>query len=166
METEKEQHEPRTGRPTLKTPELCDKICKQLAEGMTLKSVLEQPGMPGRTTVHDWEKADESFARELARARELQAVVWAEDVVNISDDDKMTTHEAIGRARLRMQSRQWLAGKYNAQFADKPNQTQVNVGVSVVLPEAERVKLLERRDRALLANQDKSGDSAPTPPES
>ena len=79
----------------------------------------------------------------------------------------LTTHEAIGRARLRMQSRQWLAGRlHNAQFADKPNQTQVNVGVSVVLPEAERVKLLERRDRALLANQDKSGDSAPTPPES
>jgi hypothetical protein len=65
-----------------------------------------------------------------------------------------------------MQSRQWLAGKYNSRFADKPNQTQVNVGVQVVLPEAERVKLLERRDRALLANQDKSSQTAPTPPES
>jgi hypothetical protein len=159
-----EQHEARTGRPTLKTPELCDKICKQLAEGMTLKSVLEQPGMPGRTTVHDWEKADESFRQALASARELQAVVWAEDVVNISDDE-LPTHEAIGRARLRMQSRQWLAGKYNQQFADKPNQTQVNVGVQVVLPEAERVKLLERHERAMLANQGKSGDSAPKAPE-
>ncbi|HEU5245981.1 MAG TPA: hypothetical protein VFU09_02715 [Candidatus Udaeobacter sp.] len=64
-----------------------------------------------------------------------------------------------------MQSRQWLAGKYNSRFADKPNQTQVNVGVGVVITEAERVKLIERRDRALLANQGTSGDSAPTPPE-
>ncbi len=60
-----------------------------------------------------------------------------------------------------MQSRQWLSGKYNLQFADKPTQIGVNVGVAVVLPEAERVKLIERRDRALLANQgDKSGETA------
>jgi hypothetical protein len=84
--------------------------------------------------------------------------------MSISDDD-LPTHEAIGRARLRMQSRQWLAGKYNPTYADKPTQIGVNVGVGVVLPEAERLKLLERRDRALLANQGKSGDSAPTPPE-
>jgi hypothetical protein len=34
-----------------------------------------------------------------------------------------------------------------------------------VLPEAERVKLLERRDKALLANQAKSGTSTEPPPE-
>jgi hypothetical protein len=62
----------------------------------------------------------------------------------IADDD-LPTHEAIGRARLRMQSRQWLAGKYNQTYAEKPNQTQVKVGVQVVLPEAERQKLIERR---------------------
>jgi hypothetical protein len=60
-----------------------------------------------------------------------------------------------------MQSRQWLAGKYNAQYADKPNQTQITVGVQIVLPEAERLKLL---DGAMLANQDKTGETALTPP--
>jgi hypothetical protein len=89
------------------------------------------------------QSTDESFRQALARARERRAEVWAEEMLSISDDE-LPTHEAIGRARLRMQSRQWLAGKYNPQFADKPNQTQVNVGVQVVLPEAERVKLLER----------------------
>jgi hypothetical protein len=89
--------------------------------------------------------------------------------MSISDDD-LPTHEAIGRARLRMQSRQWLAGKYNPTYADKPTQIGVNVGVGVVLPEAERLKLLERRDKALLAlanaaKPHKSGDSTPTPPE-
>jgi hypothetical protein len=80
-------------------------------------------------------------------------------------DEELPTHEAIGRARLRMQSRQWLAGKYNPQFADKPTQVGVQVGVQVVLPEAERQKLIERRDRALLANQNKSGTSTQPPPE-
>ena len=36
-----------------------------------------------------------------------------------------------------------------------PTKQQVNVGVQAVLPEAERVKLIERRDMALLANQGK-----------
>jgi hypothetical protein len=129
-----------------------------------MQAILNEPGMPASTTVHDWKKADESFRQALARAREQQAEVWAEEIMSITDDE-LPTHEAIGRARLRMQSRQWLAGKYNSQFADKPNQTQVNVGVSVVIPEAERVKLIERRDKALLANQGKSGETAPTLPE-
>jgi hypothetical protein len=160
METDKEQKEPRTGRPTLKTPELCKEICERMAEGETLTNICRDADMPAWTTLHDWKQADESFRQALTRAREQQAEVWAEEIMSISDDD-LPTHEAIGRARLRMQSRQWLAGKYNPQFADKPTQVGVNVGVQVVLPEVERQKLIERRDRALLANQgDKSGETA------
>jgi hypothetical protein len=84
--------------------------------------------------------------------------------VDISDAE-LPTHEAIGRARLRMQSRQWLAGKFNPQFADKPTQVGVNVGVGVVISEAERQKLIERHERAMLANQNKSGTSTQPPPE-
>jgi hypothetical protein len=159
METDKE-YKPRTGRPTLKTPELCSEICRRISEGETMQAILKAPGMPAWTTVHDWKHADESFRQALSCAREQQAEVWAEEVKTLSDDE-LGTHEAIGRARLRMQSRQWLAGKYNQQFADKPTQIGVNVGVQVVLPEAERVKLIQRRDQALLANQgDKSGGTA------
>jgi hypothetical protein len=136
-----------------------------MAQGETLTNICRDPDMPAWTTVHHWKRADESFRQALARAREQQAEVWADEIVSISDDD-LPTHEAIGRARLRMQSRQWLAGKFNPQFADKPTtQVGVNVGVGVVLPEAERLKLLERHERAMLANQGKSGDPTPTPPE-
>jgi hypothetical protein len=95
-------------------------------------------------------KEDEVFRNDLTRAREAQADVWAEEVKEITDGE-LATHEDIGRARLRMQSRHWLAGKYSSTYADKPNGVQVNVGLQVVLPEADRVKLLERRDKALLA---------------
>lgn len=154
METDSKERKSRTGRPTLKTPELCKEIFDRMAEGETLTSICNEPEMPAWTTVHDWQKTDESFRQDFMRAREQQAEVWAEEMISISDDD-LPTHEAIGRARLRMQSRQWLAGKYNPTYADKPTQVGVNVGVSVVLPEAERVKLIERRDRALLANKGK-----------
>ena len=160
METKKEQHESRIGRPTLKTPQLCAKICERMAQGETLTNICRDP-MPAWTTVHDWKRSDESFRQDLVRARERQAEVWADDVVNISDAD-LPTHEAIGRARLRMQSRQWLAGKYNPKFADKPVQVGVNVGVGVVISEAERQRLIRQREQALLANQKKSG--TPTQP--
>ena len=164
QETDNKECKSRTGRPTIKTLELCAEICRRISEGETLTNICRDPDMPAWTTIHDWKRSDDSFRQALAHAREQQAEVWADEMVSISDDE-LPTHEAIGRARLRMQARQWLAGKYNAQYADKPGQTQINVGVAVVLPEAERVKLLERRDRALLANQGKSGDLAPPPPE-
>jgi hypothetical protein len=115
--------------------------------------------MPAWTTVHDWKQVDDSFAKALARAREQQAEVWAEEGKELTDAE-LPTHEAIGRARLRMRSRQWLAGKYNSTYADKPTQVGVNVAVGVVITEAERVKLLERHERAMLANQGKSGETA------
>src|SRR5260370_31417661 len=164
MKTGKEQHESRKGRPTLKTPELCAKICERLAQGETLTDICRDATMPDWSTVHRWAARCDAFRNDLARAREQQAEVWADEVRDISDAE-LPTREAIRRARLRMQSRQWLAGKYNSRFADKPNQTQVNVGVAVVLPEAERQKLIDRRDRALLANQHKSGTSTQPPPE-
>jgi hypothetical protein len=149
----------RTGRHTLKTPELCNEICARVAKSETLTNVCRDAAMPAWTTVHDWKHADESFRQALAHAREQQADVWSDELVDISDAE-LSTREAIRRARLRMQSRLWLAEKYNPTYADKPTQIGVNVAVGVVLPEAERVKLLERRDRALLANQgDKSGES-------
>src|SRR6266480_7937977 len=160
MKTGKDQHESRSGRPTLKTPELCAEICRRISEGETLTNVCRDPAMPAWTTVHEWKRADESFREALGRAREQQAEVWADEIVSIADDE-LPTHEAIGRARLRMQSRQWLAGKYNLQFADKPTQIGVNVGVAVVLPEAERVRLIERHEKAMLALQgDNSGETA------
>jgi hypothetical protein len=163
QETDNKEHESRTGRPTLKTSELCKEICERVAKGETLTAILAEPGMPAWTTVHGWKQADEAFRQALMRAREQQAEVWAEEMLSISDHE-LPTHEAIGRARLRMQSRQWLAGKYNSQFADKPTQVGVNVGLQVVLPEADRVKLIERHERALLANQGKSEETT-TPPE-
>ena len=160
METKSnETHESRTGRPTLKTPELCAEICRRISEGETMRAILKTPGMPAWTTVHEWRQADESFRQDLLRAREQQAEVWAEEVKELTDAE-LPTHEAIGRARLRMQSRQWLAGKYNPTYADKPTQVSVNVGVAVVLPEVKRLKLLERHERAMLGNQDKTGETS------
>jgi hypothetical protein len=93
------------------------------------------------------ECSDGAFCENLARARKAQAEVWADEVKEISDSE-LTTHEAIGKARLQCMSRLALAGAYNSQFNTKQQGVQVAIGVSIALPEQERVKLIQRRDQA------------------
>src|SRR6266480_3500031 len=81
-----------TGRPTLKTPELCERICSEIAEGKTMTAVLAQPGMPSVQDVWQWRQGDESFLNALARAREQGAVVMADQIIEITDSD-LKTHE-------------------------------------------------------------------------
>jgi hypothetical protein len=128
-----------------------------------LSNVAAEKGTLPSATRASGRAGDDSFLNAYTRARELGAIVVADTVRDVANQE-LSTHEEIGKARLQMQADMWHSGRYNPQFADKPNQTQVNVAVGVVLPEAERLKLLERRDRALLANQGKSGTSTEPPP--
>jgi len=95
--------------------------------------------------------SDESFFNALARARERGAERMADAVVELTDAD-LKAHEDIGRARLRMQSRQWHSGKFNAQFTDKAGQTNIALGVQISVAEPERLKLIQAR-RALALGQ-------------
>ena len=74
----------RTGRHTLKTPELCNEICARVAKGETLTDICRDATMPDWSTVHRWAARCDVFRNDLARARELQAEVWADELVDIS----------------------------------------------------------------------------------
>jgi hypothetical protein len=117
------------------TPELAAQICVYLAEGLSLRGVEKQPGMPAKSTVLKWllegeaykahgEQAHEKaiFVDQYARAREVQADVLADETLDIADESTYdtTTDENgreivntnhIQRDRLRVDTRKWLAGK-------------------------------------------------------
>ncbi len=66
----------RTGRPTIYSPELASELCMRLAIGGSLRSVCEDPKMPGITTVMRWLLEPHSdtdpraaFRAQYARAR-------------------------------------------------------------------------------------------------
>ena len=111
-----------TGRPSTYTPEIAADICAHLAEGGLLIDWCRQPGRPNVATVNRWMEAHPSFRAEYARARETGLHVRAEQVIAISDDRsgdyktdadgrEVVDHEHIQRARLRVDSRKWLASK-------------------------------------------------------
>jgi hypothetical protein len=118
----------KTGRPTLYNEALAAKICTRLAEGESLRTICQSDDMPGRSTVMAWLVDNEAFQDQYARARELQADLYAAEVVEIADrvlpaikrtikgtGKKKSVEEqhgdAVDRSRLMMDARKWYAAK-------------------------------------------------------
>ncbi len=110
------------GRPSLYTEALAVKICRRLAEGKSLRKVCEAKGMPSAETVRRWLLDNEDFCAQYARAREVQADRFAEEILEIADDasgdwavdkdgKKALDHEHVQRSRLRVDTRKWLMAR-------------------------------------------------------
>ena len=114
-------------RPTLRTPELEDDILSRIACGESLRAICSEEAYPNVATVIRWLAADEAFAHRYARAREMQAEVLADQMLEIADDgtndwmakrDKdgnlvgwQLNGEAVARSKLRLEQRRWYAEK-------------------------------------------------------
>lgn len=112
----------RGGAPSIYTQELADKICKSLASGMSLRRILKEDGMPQVSTVLNWAlDSKHPFYSQYANARRVQAELYIDEVSDISDDSTndyiltekgmVTNIENIQRARLRVDTRKWIACK-------------------------------------------------------
>ena len=82
--------------------------------------------MPSKTSVMRWLGANPAFRDQYARAREMQAEHWADEIIEIADDvtnDYITKErgdgskyeavdgEHINRSRLRVDTRKWLMAR-------------------------------------------------------
>lgn len=109
------------GRPSSFTQEIADLICERLADGESLRSICSGENMPSRTTVFRWLPENQTFRDQYARAREAQADLLADEILEIADDsagDKIKLHgievlnsEYVQRSRLRIDARKWIASK-------------------------------------------------------
>jgi hypothetical protein len=128
------------GRPSIYTEELAERICEQIADGKSLRTICLGDDMPNRGTVFRWlaqsEAADKVFSNQYAHARQVQADVLFEEILEIADEEvtmvKRSKHQhgaspeddtpdnevevvfdptAVQRNRLRVDSRKWMAGK-------------------------------------------------------
>lgn len=65
--------------------EVAGELCRRVAGGEVLSEVCKGEGMPRVAEVYAWLEGDEVFARRYARARELQAWFFFEELVGIAD---------------------------------------------------------------------------------
>jgi hypothetical protein len=178
-------------RPTVYTTELAEAICGRLTEGESLRKICADEGMPNKSTVLRWlaNAAHAAFRDQYARARELQADLLADEIIEIADDDsediklvaskdggppvEIVNHENIQRSRLRVDARKWTAARLapkryggrlineQSSLGGKPIQTQA---VPAPTPEQIRADLYEIFGAAAVPNEPAAADLAGSDP--
>jgi len=114
-------------RPTIRTNELEDDILSRIACGESLRGICAEDDKPNISTVIRWLAADGDFALRYARAREMQAEMLADEMLEIADNDKTDridikddtgkvikteqNNVAVARAKLKLEQRRWWAEK-------------------------------------------------------
>ena len=86
----------RTGRPSLYTPELGEKICKLIAEGKSERLICEMPGMPKLSTLWTWKDKHPEFLDSSVRARAASAEHFNDEVIRLSDELQTELSQRIG----------------------------------------------------------------------
>lgn len=113
------------GRPSTFTAELAEKICVQLAAGLSLRAICREEGMPDRATVARWVVEDiNGFAAKYAQARDFGLDALAEEIIEIADTPKVGTKsvskatgleitegDMVEHRKLQVLSRQWYLSK-------------------------------------------------------
>lgn len=97
------------GRPSKYSDDLADFICSELADGKSLRAICAQDGMPCRITVFKWLRENPAFSSQYARARDAQADLYAEEIVEIADT--AADKEDAPAKKLRVDARIWIASK-------------------------------------------------------
>lgn len=108
------------------TDEMATKICEAISsEAIGLKHICLREGFPAQSTVYKWLAENKEFSERYARAREVQADILADEIIDIADDgtnDYMTivkgdqtynveNREVTSRSKLRVDARKWKAAK-------------------------------------------------------
>lgn len=128
-----------TGRPTVYSPEIAKRICRELAEGHSLRSICKAEGMPDRSTVYDWLDADlHGFPDQYARARARQAETMLDEIIEIADETSFDTvdgkfgpmpnGEWIMRSKVRVDARKWAMSKLAPKKYGDSKQLDVTSG--------------------------------------
>jgi hypothetical protein len=92
-----------------------NRVCREIAEGKSLRSICEAEDMPSAETIRVWLLDDGEFSGQYARAREEQADYYADEIIDIADRAK-----DANLARLQIDARKWKASKLQPKkYGDK-----------------------------------------------
>jgi hypothetical protein len=140
------------GRPTDYTPKLVNEICTTIASSSKGISRLckDNSSWPTKETIFSWLKTYGDFSDQYARAKRLQIEVLVDEIIEIADDSSqdniinqqgqiICNNATINRARLRIDTRKWIASKLAPKiYGDKIDNTH---SVDIISHE-EALKLL------------------------
>lgn len=107
-------------RPIEYTQELGDLICEMIGDGLSLRTVLLEEGMPAGRYFFKWLRENTEFSKQYARACEERTEAMNEDIQHISDSVDEKNSNAIQKARLQVDTRKWIMAKMKPKkYGDK-----------------------------------------------
>lgn len=115
-------------------------VLQHIALGKTVKQAFRLAGIEESRlgSLYRVLLKDKAIRSLYDEARELQAECLADDIIDIADQteydrdmDGKPDHEVINRARLRVDSRKWLSGKWNLKRFGDNKHVQVDGDLSV-----------------------------------
>jgi hypothetical protein len=119
-------------RPSDYTQEIADKICSELAEGNSLRTVCEMEDMPSRQTVFSWIRQHKEFLDQYARATEERADAHNELLLELGDEaiklsqtvDFKASNAVVSAVKLKADNLKWSMSKMKPKkYGDKIDHT-------------------------------------------
>jgi hypothetical protein len=102
-------------RPSTYTEEEGQALCEWITNGHSLSSWCRQTGRSA-FVVYGWMRSESDFARRYAQAHEDRTDTMADDLLEIADDVAGTDSiAAVQAAKLRIETRKWIAAKLKPQ---------------------------------------------------
>jgi hypothetical protein len=98
------------GRPSSYTEELADLVCNQIARGESLRSICAADDFPTKETVLHWLVNSPDFYAKYARARQAQAEVMDEKILETAERCLAGDLDAHA-AKVAIGAYQWRASK-------------------------------------------------------
>lgn len=94
------------------TASIAAEICRRMSNGESLRAICRDADMPPEATVRQWARDDrDGFAPRYHEARAMLVERWADEIIEIADDE---TIEPNAR-RIRVDTRKWLMSKLAPQ---------------------------------------------------
>ncbi|EGF10489.1 TPA: hypothetical protein ACFNMI_002202 [Neisseria bacilliformis] len=108
--------------------DIMERICELLAAGQSMAQICRSKAMPAQSTVYRWIAESAEFSERYAHAREMQADMLADEIIEIADSCEPEA-AAVAKAKARIDARKWLA----ARLAPKKYGDRVDVSAGVAV---------------------------------
>lgn len=124
-----------------------EKIAKEICKAISTSSkglkrlCAENKHWPSRSHIYSWFDEQPLFKDAYARAKQNQIESLVDDIIEIADDTSLdyiedekgkivVNHDHINRARLRIDSRKWLAAKLCPRLYGDKNKEDENDAIT------------------------------------
>lgn len=105
---------------------LAEHICDQIVEGKSLRTICQGDNMPDRKSIRRWVKTNPEFAIIFNEAKEDAADAFAEELIDIADEEVPLDERGrldagvVQKQRLKVDTRKWIASKLKPKsYGDK-----------------------------------------------